>query len=175
MSIGLPLQLGILIFTLLAFLMMLLIPSMVAGVLVSIVTLPLLYLTGYGFVPLHQAPAYGADGTESALRHVVGGTLTFGLAMLGSLLSSHFLSDGVHLPVIGLFNGGLLITTVVLTVALVITALVSRPNGEHVSTPKQVLEIVGVWYGYPIVLLGVFVIALTVAGIGTYHPPDWVL
>lgn len=174
MGVGLPLQLGVLIFTVLAFVMLLLIPSLVAGLLVSIVTVPLLSLTGYGFTPLHRAPAYGADSRESALWHVAGGTLTFGLAMLGSLLSSHLLPNGVHLPMIGLVNGGLLVTVVALTVALVITLFVSKPDGEHVSTPRQVFAIVGIWYGYPILLGGVFVIALNLAGIGTYHPPEWV-
>lgn len=173
MGVGAPLQLGVLIFTVLALLMMLLIPSIVVGTLVSLVTLPLLYLTGYGFLPLHRVPSYGEDFTESALLHIAGGTLTFGTAMLGSLLSSHFLSDGVQLPGIGFVNGGLLLTISVLTGALVITALLSKPNGEHISALKPVLEIVGVWYGYPIVLLGVFVLALNVTGIGTYHSPGW--
>lgn len=174
MGVAAPLQLGVLITAVLALLVMLLVPSIVAGVLVSLVTLPLLYLTGYGFVPLHRAPAYGGDFTESARLHVAGGTLTFGTAMLGSLLSSHFLSDGVRLPVLGFVNGGLFLTISALTVALVTTTLVSKPDGEHVSAPKPVVEIVGVWYGYPIVLLGVFVLALNAAGIGTYHPPEWV-
>lgn len=170
---GAPLQAGVAIFVVLALLMMLLIPSIVAGVLVSLATIPLLYCTGYGFVPLHRAPAYGVDFTESVLLHIAGGTLTFGTAMLGSLLSSHYLSGGVPLPVIGAINGGLFLTITTLSVALVITALVSKPNGQHISSPKPVLELVGVWYGYPIVLLGALGPVLIVSGVGTYQPPGW--
>lgn len=167
------LQLGLGIFVYFWLFMMLIIPSAVAGFIIAALTLPLLYVTGLGFVPLHRSPAYEEQFQISAIYHVATGTLAFGTAMFGSLLSSEFLSEGVQLPGVGLINGGLLITLIVLSVGLIGTIFASKPNGHHITSVRPVLMLIGVWYGYPSLLLLVFLGVLVLTGEGTYHPPSW--
>lgn len=174
MSINPPLQLGLGIFMIFWLITMLIIPSVVAGLIVSVVTLPLLYVTGLGFVPLHRSPAYGEEFLVSAIYHVITGTLVFGTAMFGSLLSSEFLAEGIQLPYFGAINSGLIITIIILTAGFIGTTLASKPNGDRVNSLKPAMKLIGVWYGYPVLLLLLLLSVLILIGEGTYHPPSWV-
>lgn len=174
MFTGNPLYFGFGIWAYLALLALLVIPSIVSGIIISLITLPVMYLTGYGFVPLHRTPAYGEDFQTSAVLHTKYGTLIFGAAMFGSLLSSEFLSEGPQLPILESVNGGQFITVVILTVGVIWTLLQSKPNGKRLSSPRSLLILAGIWYGYPILLIVLFILLLVLTGVGTYQLPSWV-
>jgi hypothetical protein len=150
MTPGPPLGFGLGPFRVLALVALLVVPSVLAGALVSVVTLPLLYVTGFGFLTTHRSPARGEAFPASAVQHTAIGTGAFGTAMLGSLLASEFLPAGIEIPAVGQVNGGLAVTVLVLTAGLAGTALASNPRDGRSLSARSVLALAGVWYGYPL-------------------------
>jgi hypothetical protein len=132
---------AILVFVALLFL----ISSFVGGLLVGITTIPLLYVTGYGFLPFHRLPANGGSFRTGVAIHVAVGTGVFGL-LTAALLLTAFLPEGLK------GTASILLLLTVPAIALAGALVVSDIRIRSLSL-RSMLPLVAVWYGYPHLVL----------------------
>lgn len=131
-------------FFLLMGLLLLVIVSLGTGLLVGLATVPLLYFTGYGFLPVHRMPAYGGTFRSSVAVHIVAGTLVFGALSTGVALTA-FLPVGIKETASLMLLLG--VPSVALLGAVGLSESTSRP-----SILRRIAPLLVVWYGYPLVV-----------------------
>lgn len=93
----LPLFAGLVLLLLLAALII----SSVVGISGAVATLPVLYLTGFGLVPLQWTPAHGTAFYRSALGHVFFGGIILGITVFTNIYVGLYHSGSFSYPVVG--------------------------------------------------------------------------
>ncbi|WP_139175839.1 hypothetical protein [Halobellus clavatus] len=168
MVVVFPLQLGLVLAGLILIILFISISSIITGLIVSIVTLPFLYITGYGFLPLQWTPAYGMALRKSMVRHIIFGTIVFGLATAVGIIWPAVRSEGFSLG-IGIVGVELVGAVIVLTIAVTCSVVASAKGGvlTRERAAQQILPLIGAWFGYPIILYGLLVLVGMIAGGGS--------